>query len=196
MLSFFSFPNGRYTAAPPETRFRRQCLKTVGNDDPVLPFCFPALLAADPKIGAHTADGLAGVSFLIENGQHHKIVPKTILQGRYLFARILLPHVDQGRGHIFQIKRSGNFRGAKARQSYRKYAGPLWPLAVDHQSMLIFTAFHIAVGSNAAKVIATPQAGISAALYLSGNIPAVKIVNQSFAGDVQAPVEPMYSLLS
>ena len=54
-------------------------LKTVGNDDPVLPFCFPALLAADPKIGAHTADGLAGVSFLIENGQHHKIVPKTIL---------------------------------------------------------------------------------------------------------------------
>ena len=42
-------------------------LKTVGNDDPVLPFCFPALLAADPKIGAHTADGLAGVSFLIEN---------------------------------------------------------------------------------------------------------------------------------
>ena len=33
--------------------------------------------------------------------------------------------------------------------------------------MLIFTAFHIAVGSNAAKVIATPEAGISAALYLS-----------------------------
>ena len=163
-------------------------LKTVGNDDPVLPFCFPALLAADPKIGAHTADGLAGVSFLIENGQHHKIVPKTILQGRYLFARILLPHVDQGRGHIFQIKRSGNFRGAKARQGHiENTPDHFGRWRVDHQSMLIFTAFHIAVGSNAAKVIATPQAGISAALYLSGNIPAVKIVNQSFAGNVQAP---------